>query len=157
MHLRVLRCFVEVVRAGGFSAAAQAVCATQSTVSKAVRGLEEDCGAALRMLQYRLKLLEIVGYLPKLKGCGRCGRDSEAFHLSHGAVLCEECSGDAGAAERLSPGVITLAGNLLAWDPDKIGRLKPHDRLVSELSHLLDEHVRYVTERQLRTRAFTTG
>lgn len=47
MHLRVLRCFVEVVRAGGFSAAAQAVCATQSTVSKAVRGLEEDCGAIL--------------------------------------------------------------------------------------------------------------
>lgn len=47
MHLKVLRCFVEVVRAGGFSAAAQAVCATQSTVSKAVRGLEEDCGAIL--------------------------------------------------------------------------------------------------------------
>ncbi|BFR48294.1 LysR family transcriptional regulator [Nitratidesulfovibrio sp. HK-II] len=47
MHLRVLRSFVEVVRAGGFSAAAQAVCATQSTVSKAVRGLEEDCGAIL--------------------------------------------------------------------------------------------------------------
>lgn len=47
MNLRVLRCFVEVVRAGGFSAAAHVVCATQSTVSKAVRSLEEEYGTVL--------------------------------------------------------------------------------------------------------------
>jgi DNA-binding transcriptional LysR family regulator len=47
MELRNLRAFVEVVRQGGFSQAAKAVFATQSTVSKAVRHLEDEVGAPL--------------------------------------------------------------------------------------------------------------
>jgi DNA-binding transcriptional LysR family regulator len=47
MELRNLRAFVEVVRQGGFSQAAKAVFATQSTVSKAVRHLEQEVGAPL--------------------------------------------------------------------------------------------------------------
>ena len=47
MNLRTLRVFVEVVRQGGFSSAAKTVFATQSTVSKAVKQLEEEIGAPL--------------------------------------------------------------------------------------------------------------
>jgi len=47
MELRTLRAFVEVVRQGGFSQAAKAVFATQSTVSKAVKQLEDEIGAPL--------------------------------------------------------------------------------------------------------------
>lgn len=47
MDLRNLRVFVEVVRQGGFSSAAKTVFATQSTVSKAVKQLEEEIGAPL--------------------------------------------------------------------------------------------------------------
>jgi DNA-binding transcriptional LysR family regulator len=47
MDLRLLRIFVEVVRQGGFSRAASAVHATQSTVSKAVKQLEADLGHPL--------------------------------------------------------------------------------------------------------------
>lgn len=47
MELRPLRMFVEVVRQGGFSQAARVVHATQPTVSKAVKQLEDACGAAL--------------------------------------------------------------------------------------------------------------
>lgn len=47
MDLRTLRAFVEVVRQGGFSAAAKAVFATQPTVSKAVKQLEDEVGTAL--------------------------------------------------------------------------------------------------------------
>ncbi|MCK0197143.1 LysR family transcriptional regulator [Ancylobacter sp. 6x-1] len=47
MEFRTLRAFVEVVRQGGFSQAAKAVFATQSTVSKAVRQLEDEIGAPL--------------------------------------------------------------------------------------------------------------
>ena len=47
MELRNLRAFVEVVRQGGFSQAAKVVFATQSTVSKAVRHLEDEIGAPL--------------------------------------------------------------------------------------------------------------
>ncbi|MBS7544960.1 LysR family transcriptional regulator [Ancylobacter oerskovii] len=47
MDFRTLRAFVEVVRQGGFSQAARTVFATQSTVSKAVKQLEEEIGAPL--------------------------------------------------------------------------------------------------------------
>lgn len=47
MELRALRIFVEVVRQGGFSRAAKVVFATQSTVSKAVKQLEDEIGMPL--------------------------------------------------------------------------------------------------------------
>ena len=47
MNLRALRAFVEVVRQGGFSQAAEVVSLTQSSVSKAVRTLEDELGAPL--------------------------------------------------------------------------------------------------------------
>lgn len=47
MNLRSFQAFVEVVRQGGFSAAARTINATQSTVSKAVRQLEDELGLEL--------------------------------------------------------------------------------------------------------------
>jgi len=47
MEFRPLRAFVEVVRQGGFSHAARTMFATQSTVSKAVKQLEEEIGTPL--------------------------------------------------------------------------------------------------------------
>jgi DNA-binding transcriptional LysR family regulator len=47
MDIRPLRAFVEVVRQGGFSRAAKSVFTTQSSVSKAVKQLEDELGLAL--------------------------------------------------------------------------------------------------------------
>ncbi|MCB5191650.1 LysR family transcriptional regulator [Methylobacillus arboreus] len=47
MEFRPLRVFVEVVRQGGFSQAAKTVFSTQSTVSKAVKQLEDELGVPL--------------------------------------------------------------------------------------------------------------
>ena len=47
MDLRTLRAFVEVVRQGGFSAAGKILFATQPTISKAVKQLEDEIGAPL--------------------------------------------------------------------------------------------------------------
>jgi DNA-binding transcriptional LysR family regulator len=53
MELRTLRAFVEVVRQGGFSQAGKVVFATQPTISKAVKQLEDELG---------LPLLDRVGH-----------------------------------------------------------------------------------------------
>ncbi|WP_320202086.1 LysR substrate-binding domain-containing protein [Agrobacterium sp. rho-13.3] len=47
MELRTLRAFVEVIRCGGFTEAGKTIFATQSTVSKMVKQLEEDVGVQL--------------------------------------------------------------------------------------------------------------
>jgi DNA-binding transcriptional LysR family regulator len=61
MELRTLRAFVEVVRQGGFSQAAKIVFATQSTVSKAVKQLEDELG---------LPLLDRIGHRSELTAAG---------------------------------------------------------------------------------------
>lgn len=60
MEIRALRAFVEVVRQGGFSNAAKAVFATQSTISKAVKQLELEIGAPLLdRLGHKTRLTEV--------------------------------------------------------------------------------------------------
>lgn len=61
MEFRTLRAFVEVVRQGGFSQAAKAIHSTQSTVSKAVRQLEDELG---------LPLLDRIGHRSELTTAG---------------------------------------------------------------------------------------
>ena len=60
MDFRTLRAFVEVVRQGGFSQAAKTVFATQSTVSKAVKQLEDEIGAPLlERMGHRTRLTDV--------------------------------------------------------------------------------------------------
>lgn len=61
MEIRTLRAFVEVVRQGGFSQAAKTVFATQSTVSKAVRQIEDEIGAPLLDRLGHRSTLTVVG------------------------------------------------------------------------------------------------
>lgn len=119
-----------------------------------LRAMESDCQAGLLMLFYKIKLLEIAGYLPGLNGCGRCGQKGNVFYLSHGSVLCGGCSKGHNPLSNLSPAVISLCANLINWDIEKLGRLKPAEKIVQELTALIDEHVKYITERTLRTKAF---
>ncbi len=119
-----------------------------------LRAMEADCQSGLLLLFYRIKLLDIAGYLPGLNGCGRCGRKGNVFYLSHGTVLCGKCSGLHDPASSLSPAVISLFANLIVWDLEKLDRIKPVERIVQELSALIDEHIRYITEKTLRTKTF---
>ncbi|NMN56463.1 DNA-binding transcriptional LysR family regulator [Xanthobacter sp. SG618] len=61
MELRTLRAFVEVVRQGGFSPAAKVLNATQPTVSKAVKQLEDELG---------VPLLDRIGHRSQLTAAG---------------------------------------------------------------------------------------
>jgi DNA-binding transcriptional LysR family regulator len=61
MELRNLRAFVEVGRQGGFTQAARTIFATQSTVSKSVKQLEDEIGG---------RLLDRVGHRSTLTTVG---------------------------------------------------------------------------------------
>jgi DNA-binding transcriptional LysR family regulator len=79
--LRRLRLFVEVVRQGGFSQAAKAVFATQPTVSKAVKQLEDELGAPL---------LDRVGRRSELTAAGRIVYRRALSMLTEGEDLIAE-------------------------------------------------------------------
>jgi DNA-binding transcriptional LysR family regulator len=95
MQFKALRAFVEVVRQGGFSQAAKAVFATQSTVSKAVRQLEDELG---------LPLFDRTGYRNAL---------TDAGHIVYGRALKilaerDDLIGELDALRGLSRGTLRL-------------------------------------------------
>lgn len=116
--------------------------------------MESSCDAPLIALTFKMKLLEMAGYLPGFHACGRCGSNSDAFHVSHGTVLCSACSGGRDISSRLSPAVRTFSLSLLKWELEKIHRIKPSESILSELSLVIDEHVRFVMEKDLKTKNF---
>ena len=90
-----MRAFVEVVRQGGFSRAAKAVFVTQSTVSKAVKQLEDELG---------VKLLERIGHHTRLTEAGEVVFRRAASILAQGDDLraeLEEVRGLTGGTLRL--------------------------------------------------------
>lgn len=120
-----------------------------------LRGMESDCQTKLFMLFYKIRLLEIAGYLPGLNGCGRCGQKGNVFYFFHGTILCGKCSKDQASSSSLSPAVISLYGNLLGWDITKLSRLKPAEKIIQDLTAVIDEHIKYTTDKTLRTKTFS--
>lgn len=100
MEIRALRAFVEVVRQGGFSRAAKTVFATQSTVSKAVKQLEEELG---------LQLLERIGHRSRLTEAGAIVYRRAATILAQGDDLRSELE----ALRGLKGGVLRLGFPLI--------------------------------------------
>jgi len=95
MQLRALRAFVEVVRQGSFSQAAKTVFATQSTVSKAVKQLEDELG---------LRLLDRVGHRGTLTAAGEIVYRRAKAMLAEGDDLAAEL----GELRGLGRGVLRL-------------------------------------------------
>lgn len=105
MEMRTLRTFVEVVRQGGFSRAAKTVFVTQSTVSKAVKQLEDELG---------LQLLDRIGANVKLTAAGEIVYRRALTILAQGDDLkaeLEELRGLKGGVLRL--GVPLIGSNTL--------------------------------------------
>ena len=125
-----------------------------SLLMQTLSAMETSGDSLLISLFYKVRLLDLAGYLPSLHTCGRCGGRGDAFHIAHGTVLCEKCSRGEEVTSRLSPGARTFFLSLLRWEPSKIGRLRPAHTLLNELSVLIDEHVRYLLEKDLKTKGF---
>ncbi|MBF0563726.1 MAG: DNA repair protein RecO [Nitrospirae bacterium] len=114
-------------------------------------------------LFYKVKLLSIAGFSPRLDGCLKCGKKGSVFHVNEGAIICPGCSADHSAVNAmpsnknyilLSQGAINLYEHITRWRWNKLGRIVPPQQLVDELDALMNEHIRFRTEREIRTRAF---
>ena len=109
---------------------------------------------SLTPLLYKIRFLDMAGYGPRLKGCARCGKSGYDFYLADGSVLCGRCAKAMDAFMRLSPGVVKSYEALRTWDMARINRIKLSPGILSELSGMLDTHIRYTIARPLRTKSF---
>ncbi len=116
--------------------------------------IENKCNKNLIIIHYKIKFLRFVGYAPKLDACGRCGENGHSFYISHGSILCEGCAKGIDSPIKLSPAVIKLYANLLTWDITKVKRIKPSDKLLSELSDIINMHIKYILAKPLKSETF---
>jgi len=116
---------------------------------------------AIYFLYCKVSFLGLAGFLPKLDECGRCSRKStdgaagSRFYLSHGALICDSCKGQAAPDITLSQSALRFYLSFVRWNFANISRVKAPAPLVSEITGLVDAHIKYIMPRPLKTAVFT--
>lgn len=121
--------------------------------------LEPGSRNDLSFLFYKIRFLGLAGYLPKLDSCGRCGSRScgsagSRFYNSHGALICPACKSDGTEAITISKSALKFYGSIVQWHFAGIDRVKAPELLVSEITNLIDSHMRYILSRPLKSDIF---
>jgi len=117
--------------------------------------LEHECLSGRRYLFYKVKLLTISGLSPYFDGCARCGKGAEHFYLHEGSIICGHCIQNY-SDDRLclSRGAINLYERIRKWEWDKLERIHPSRSLIDELDNIINLHIQYRTDKEIRTREF---
>jgi len=109
----------------------------------------------------RIRLLAIIGYAPRLSGCGRCGSNSVDFFPDAGTTLCKNCSthqtNESKPFIRLNNQIIQFYKHGIEWPVNKSNRLKPNQNTISALSGVLDRHLHYLLSKKLKSSEYPTG
>ncbi len=101
----------------------------------------------------QIHLLKILGYAPRLKGCGKCGVKTYAFYPNLGTTLCRKCIAEQ-AGKNITPVKITdkiikFYSHCSEWPLHASTRLRPPGEILSALSNLLEEHTNYLLNKRL--------
>ena len=109
----------------------------------------------------RIRLLAIIGYAPRLSGCGRCGSGSVDFFPDAGTTLCKKCSthpaNESKPFVRLNNQSIQFYKHSIEWPVNKSNRLKPNHDTLTALSGVLERHLQYLLSKKLRSSEFPVG
>ncbi len=110
--------------------------------------MESNGNHKICRLYYKLKFLEIVGLLPCLDVCAKCGQLSvnkmyHTFYISDGSLICCSCSKNQKDPIILSDSAVKFYRSILKWNPALIDRIKAPESLLSELLILINAHINY--------------
>jgi DNA repair protein RecO (recombination protein O) len=105
-------------------------------------------------LYYKIHFLRLAGFAPKLDTCGRCGKHGHWFYVAQGSILCETCAKSTDIPVKITQGAMRLYSDLITWNIQKIKRIKPSDTILSELSNIIDMHVKYILMQPLKSETF---
>lgn len=127
------------------------------TLLNFIESAEEHSREALHLLA-RIRLISVIGYAPRLGGCGRCGAESLDFYPDAGTTLCRKCAArpaDPGStAIRINHQVSRFYSHTIQWPMHIAYRLKPNEKTLSELSEILERHLQYLLSKKLLSSGF---
>jgi len=122
-----------------------------------INSSSQDSKGALYLIS-QIRLLALIGYAPRLSGCGRCGDESLDFYPDSGTTLCPKCAmvpdGQGRSFIRIDNKLIHFYTHSIKWPLNLSTRLKPPPETLLRLSGLLDKHLTYLLSKKLRSTEF---
>jgi DNA repair protein RecO (recombination protein O) len=113
---------------------------------------------ALTIRFFELRLLDLVGYRPRLFQCPRCNTSLEPvtnfFSEEDGGVLCPRCGKGERTAKAISMGALKVLRYLQTHKYQECAGLQLTSRTRSEVERVLQKYLVYLLERRLKSAEF---
>ena len=118
--------------------------------------IEEESAFAVRY--YEVRLLDLVGFRPRLFRCANCGKDiqpeDQFFSSELGGLLCPACGRALTGTRFISMPAVHLLRHIQRSSYAEAKRLKLIPAVDREVEQLMQAYFTYLLERSLNTPAF---
>lgn len=123
-----------------------------------MENLCQPCNRELVLRYFEMRLLEAVGYRPRLHECVACHQPLDpvpnTFSPGAGGMLCSSCSPGEYLVYTLSVNAQKVLRLLQSTDFDTVNRLKIDAALANELERVLGANIRYLLEKDIKSAAW---
>ncbi len=107
---------------------------------------------------FEIKLLAILGLMPRLRECVSCervpGKEKARFSFSLGGVLCENCFVKDKSAGPVLAGTLNFISHIRNLPFERIKQIKVSKRVGAEVEKLLRGFINYHLDLRLKSREF---
>lgn len=107
---------------------------------------------------FEIKLLSILGFMPRLISCAGCDGELKAararFSISSGGVLCDSCSRKSKDARSVLPGTVKFISHIAEAPFNRIKHVKVSKNVGSEVERFLRMFINYHLNIRLKSREF---
>ncbi len=107
---------------------------------------------------YEMRLLDNLGFRPKLFECANCGREilaqDQYFSFASGGVICPDCGRTVPNLERISVEALKYLRHFQRSSYAEAARARPAPDVQEETEHLMQGYFTNLLERDLKTPAF---
>jgi DNA repair protein RecO (recombination protein O) len=120
--------------------------------------LEKESDPSLAVRYYEIRLLDLLGYRPKLFTCAGCDSEiqpvDQFFSVSQGGVLCPNCALNFSDALPISVPILKHLRHFQRSSYAEAARARLTPELNQQLEQLMQHYLTYLLERGLNTPAF---
>lgn len=102
---------------------------------------------------FEVRAMDILGFRPELSACAGCGAVlavPQWFSAEAGGILCVECKPEMPDAKTILPGTVAFLRQLLGWQSERIGVLRPADAVLRDMGKTWRPFLRWHLERSYR-------
>jgi DNA repair protein RecO (recombination protein O) len=120
--------------------------------------LDSDDNPNLVIHYYEVRLLDLVGYRPKLFACAQCDTEIKAedqyFSPSQGGVLCPKCGRSSPGCRLISVDALRYLRHFQRSSYKEAGRANIKPAIYDEIEQILHFYVTHILEKKLNSPSF---